>query len=277
MQNSEILEVISKIHQICKFSLTGPDCVDRQICDGACCRTSPDIPPVLATRLVNLGLAQEEDFVPSDFLPFRVRITADTSRCALFDPGINGCKVHFTPLKPPQCWVYPLQLDDNFHTPHPSHILYTPNISHTCRKGYQFFVDPQKLGGIRELLECYKDLTLDDVKKYQSHDSISRRVQSNLRPQLSDLSISSFLGVRVTVTGFKLLRSSGTNFLWADFCTLFKCETDYSCCRSPCPKIQDTICDLVINLLHLGYQSPVSVNEIIFTHEILSQYFSEFS
>lgn len=90
-----------------KNSIEGPNCIDPKICHGDCCSIQIDIPKVLASEYIKLKKANEEDFVRSDIFSFKLRFNESTRKCCLFDKDINGCGVHKTGIKPPQCWIYP--------------------------------------------------------------------------------------------------------------------------------------------------------------------------
>jgi hypothetical protein len=62
---------------------------------------------VLAKEYIKKGYASKEDFPRSNIFSFQLRFDEEKGKCVLFDENINGCSVHQSGIKPPQCWIYP--------------------------------------------------------------------------------------------------------------------------------------------------------------------------
>ena len=90
-----------------KSAIEGPNCIDPQICRGNCCSIKIDVPKILAEEYIKRGYANRRDFVRSNIFTFQLRFNEKTGKCFLFDKEINGCSIHKSGIKPPQCWIYP--------------------------------------------------------------------------------------------------------------------------------------------------------------------------
>ncbi len=90
-----------------KSAIEGPNCTDPQICKGDCCSIKIDVPKILAEEYIKRGYASKRDFVRSNIFTFQLRFNEKTGKCFLFDKEINGCLIHKSGIKPPQCWIYP--------------------------------------------------------------------------------------------------------------------------------------------------------------------------
>jgi hypothetical protein len=107
MANQYFWSLVKKYNKLMKSSIVGPNCIDPSICRGDCCSIKIDVPRVLAKQYIKRGFASKNDFVRSDIFTFQLRFNENTGKCFLFDKKINGCKVHNSGIKPPQCWIYP--------------------------------------------------------------------------------------------------------------------------------------------------------------------------
>jgi Fe-S-cluster containining protein len=90
-----------------KKAIQGPDCTDPKLCKGDCCSIKIDVPKILAEEYIKRSYATKEDFIRSNVFSFHLRFDEKTGKCFLFDKKINGCSVHNSGIKPPQCWIYP--------------------------------------------------------------------------------------------------------------------------------------------------------------------------
>lgn len=111
--NEYFWALVKKFNQLMKESITGPDCVNRDICHGDCCSIKIDISKVLAKEYIKRGYASKNDFPRSNIFSFRLRFDDTKGKCFLFDENINGCSVHQSGIKPPQCWIYPTNFSNS--------------------------------------------------------------------------------------------------------------------------------------------------------------------
>ena len=106
-KNAYFWEVIEKYNSLMSEAIEGPDCTDPKKCKGDCCSIKIDVPKVLAEEYIKRGYASKDDFIRSDVFSFHLRFDENTGKCFLFDKEKNGCSVHNSGIKPPQCWIYP--------------------------------------------------------------------------------------------------------------------------------------------------------------------------
>lgn len=111
MANDKFWSVVKRFNALMNSAIDGPNCLD--MCHGDCCSIRINVPKILANEFINLGYANKEDFIRSDVFSFKLRFDEKKGKCFLFDKNINGCSVHNSGIKPPQCWIYPT----NFSNP----------------------------------------------------------------------------------------------------------------------------------------------------------------
>ncbi|MHA1728309.1 MAG: hypothetical protein ACTSWY_06215 [Promethearchaeota archaeon] len=103
----KILKKIKLFNELMDSAIVGPNCTDPNICHSDCCHIMIDIPEVLAQYYIDIGVASEDSFVRGDVFSFKISVNTKSSKCVFFDREINGCLLHKTKMKPPQCWIYP--------------------------------------------------------------------------------------------------------------------------------------------------------------------------
>lgn len=137
-----------------KSAIKGPNCINPQICKGDCCSIKIDVPKVLAKEYIKRGYAKTSDFIRSNIFSFHLRFNEKTGKCFLFDEVLNGCSVHNSGIKPPQCWIYPT----DFSNPSENEI--------SCKKisGWEI-IDYQRATKAEELLKQYIFLCQVEAKK----------------------------------------------------------------------------------------------------------------
>ena len=146
-----------------KSAIQGPNCTDPSICKGECCSIKIDVPKVLAEEYIKRGYAEKVDFTRSNIFSFQLRFDEDTGKCFLFNEVLNGCSVHNSGIKPPQCWIYPTDFSNSS----------TNEIS--CKKisGWEI-IDYQKAKKAENLLKQYVFLCQVEAKKESK--GISKRL-----------------------------------------------------------------------------------------------------
>jgi len=176
MENEYFWKIIRKYNNLMKSSIIGPNCIDPEICRGDCCSIKIDIPKVLAKEYIKREYATKEDFIRSDIFSFQLRFNEKTGKCFLFDKEINGCKVHNSGIKPPQCWIYPT----GFSNPEGKEI--------SCKKtkGWKI-TNSENLKQAEKLLNYYNFLCQVEAKKELINinkrvwKKISKNSKKNLR------------------------------------------------------------------------------------------------
>ena len=105
MVNDKFWEVVKRFNSLMKSAIDGPNCLD--VCYGDCCSIRINVPKILANEYIDKGYASKDDFIRSDVFSFKLRFDEEKAKCFLYDKNINGCLVHASGIKPPQCWIYP--------------------------------------------------------------------------------------------------------------------------------------------------------------------------
>ncbi len=153
-KNSYFWNVIKTYNKLMEVSIEGPDCTDPEICRGDCCSIQIDVPKVLAKEYIDRGYANKSDFVRSDIFAFKLALNPRDYKCVLFDGNINGCSVHKSGIKPPQCWIYPTRFSNS------------DGGEIKCKRmGGWKIIDNKKIKQAEKLLEQYKFLCLLEAKK----------------------------------------------------------------------------------------------------------------
>lgn len=156
-QNNYFWSIIKRFNNLMKTAIDGPNCTNPNNCSGNCCSIKIDVPKVLAEEYIRKKYAHKEDFNRSNIFSFQLRFDEISGKCFLFDSKINGCKVHNSGIKPPQCWIYPT----NFSNPSNNNI--------SCKKlsGWKI-TDFKKVEEAEKLLENYIFLCKLEEKKERS-------------------------------------------------------------------------------------------------------------
>ena len=237
--------IVKKFNILMKEAINGPNCLDPNICKGDCCSIKIDVPKKLAKEYVKRGCARKEDFIRSDVFAFHLRIDVkNTIKCFLFDKSINGCRVHDTGIKPPQCWIYPT----DFSNPENKEI--------SCKKAAGWkIIDQKKAKEAEKLLQKYVFLCQLEAKKElknvnkrigkQSSKNLKNKI-NNLKKELKKIAPSQLGGFKDGWDFFTILSAEGLSLQMKKFCFKSNKECkffpdDFLGCKS--------ICDIVANRL----------------------------
>ncbi|UYP45659.1 hypothetical protein NEF87_001944 [Candidatus Lokiarchaeum ossiferum] len=221
-----LLSLILNINKKCTSSISGTNCLDSEVCQGACCYSSQEISFAGAKALIEANLAQKSDFIRSDTLAFRIRLSPETKRCIFFDPNLNGCKIFHSNLRPAQCCVFPIQFDKT---------------KHQCRMQKEFFIETADKMELKETTDRYIDLAREEALFLESEDKISQKFNISFISELRDIPPKHLFGVKEIFDEFHPLVKSKISFSLMDFCNIHGCDTIYEQCSG--------VCDQVINLL----------------------------
>ena len=133
-------------------AIEGPNCLD--VCNADCCSIKIDVPKILAQEYIKKGYATKEDFIRGDVFSFKLRFDDEKGKCFLYNKKINGCLVHNSGIKPPQCWIYPTK----FSNPDNKEI--------SCKKAKSWrIIDSEKTKEAERLLNYYTFLCQLEAKK----------------------------------------------------------------------------------------------------------------
>ncbi len=211
-------------------SITGPNCLSG--CHGDCCSIRINVPKILAEDYIKKEYACKEDFIRSDVFSFKLRFDEEKGKCFLYDKNLNGCSVHNSGIKPPQCWIYPTK----FANPKLKEIK--------CKRanGWEI-IDFKKTKVAEEILQYYVFLCqLEARKEFKKiierlDNSIS---DNNLRFLLKNTPPSRIAGFKDTWDCITTLPAEGISLQLKKFCS-----KNNNCNFLECP----SVCDKVTNRL----------------------------
>lgn len=223
MADEYFWSVIKKYNSLMKSSIIGPNCI--KICKGDCCSIKIDVPKVLAEEYIKRGYASDKDFIRSDIFSFQIRFDEKTGKCFLFDKELNGCSVHNSGIKPPQCWIYPT----SFSNPEDKDI--------SCKKASGWkIINQENTIQAENLLEIYNFLCQIEAKKElknvkrrigkeQSEDS--KKHVLRLKEQLKELAPSQLGGFKDKWEFFNILLAEGMSLQLKKFCNKHNMQCNY--------------------------------------------------
>jgi len=231
-----------------KKGIKGPECTDPEKCKGDCCSIKIDVPKVLAKEYIERGYASKEDFIRSDNFSFQLRFDENTGKCFLFNKEKNGCEVHSSGIKPPQCWIYPT----NFSNPQAKEIR--------CKKlsGWEI-IDLKKTLKAEELLKKYVFLSkleakkeLRNVNKRLAFIDTERPTRNSkiLTKLLKSIGPSRLGGFKDSWENFEVLYTEGLSLQMKKFCLFHKkyCKylpDDFFDCNSLCNEIIEALIEFL--------------------------------
>ncbi|MFO8018127.1 MAG: YkgJ family cysteine cluster protein [Promethearchaeia archaeon] len=208
MKNNYFWKIVEKFNRLMSKCVKGPDCTDQSICHGDCCSIKIDVPKVLAREYIKEGYATKSDFIRSNIFSFHLRFDEKTGKCFLFDKKINGCSVHKSGIKPPQCWIYPT----NFSNPKGKRI--------SCKSALGWkIIDQEKANKAERLLEKY--VFLCKLEARTSRKNLLKRLRKNKKElirKLKESPPSKLGGLRDGWDHFEPLSAQGISLQLKTFC-----------------------------------------------------------
>lgn len=246
-------ELVEKFNDLMKHAVEGPNCIDPEICEGNCCGIMINVPKVLAQEYINRGFAQKEDFIRADVFSFKLRFDEEKVKCFLFSKDINGCSIHHSGIKPPQCWIYPT----NFSLP--------PNKTVSCKKadGWKI-IDAEKAQLAEKLLKQY--IFLCQLESRRELKRIKTRINrkgegrigktSLLKEELMQYPPSQLGGFQDTWDRMKVLSAEGLSLQMKKFCLNVKpschlAKQNFISCKQICKPVAECL----VNFLMINIQS----------------------
>jgi hypothetical protein len=252
-KNSYFWQIIEEFNTLMKSAIQGPNCIDPAICKGECCSIKIDVPKVLAKEYIKRGYAEMSDFIRSNIFSFQLRFNEDTGKCFLFDKVLNGCSVHNSGIKPPQCWIYPT----DFSNPSKNEI--------SCKKmsGWEI-IDLQKAKKAEDLLKQYVFLCQVEAKKESKGISkrlgklvngISSKKTELLHKELRKIAPKNLGGFKDQWDRLDLLSAEGLSLQMKKFCVKHnsKCHflvDDFLNCNQICDEISYKLIDFLQSNLY---------------------------
>jgi Fe-S-cluster containining protein len=229
-------------------AIEGPNCIDPQTCKGDCCSIKIDVPKVLANEYIRRSYADINDFVRSNVFSFQLRFDEKTGKCFLFDKEINGCSIHDSGIKPPQCWIYPT----GFSNPDGKPIR--------CKRVAGWSIkDIQKAKQAGDLLKTYIFLCKIEAKKElryiqkrlnDSDKKISKSSLYSIKKELKKIPPSGLGGFKDLWENIGILPAEGFSLQMKKFCV----QTNKNCQFLEdnfikCPNICETIANKLVEFL----------------------------
>ena len=237
MVDDKFWEIVKKFNILMKGAISGPNCLE--ICKGDCCSIKIEIPKILAKEYIKRGYATKDDFIRSDVFSFKLRFDEKKGKCFLYDKKINGCLVHNSGIKPPQCWIYPT----NFSNPEKKELR--------CKKvnGWKI-IDSKKTKEAEKILKYYVfHCQLEAIKELKHiTDRVNRSLSDgSLKKLLENTPPSQISGYRDSWDNFTILPAEGISLQLKKICTKVNasCElilhNEFLECKSVCDNVSENI------------------------------------
>lgn len=253
MVNDKFWQIVRRFNDLMSSAIEGPDCLS--ICHSDCCSIKIDVPKILAQKYIEKGYASKEDFNRGDIFSFKLRFDDITGKCFLYNKKINGCTVHTSGIKPPQCWIYPTK----FSNPDNKQI--------SCKKANGWkIIDSEKTKEAERLLNYYTFLCQLEAKKElkgiikRFNDNSSR---THLIGLLKKIPPSQMAGFKDTWDSIIPLPAQGISLHMKKFCEKFNenCGFNYLECNSICNEVIQGLLEFIQHNLYKFVQKNGPDNE----------------
>ncbi|MBD3353237.1 MAG: hypothetical protein GF364_17285 [Candidatus Lokiarchaeota archaeon] len=209
-----ILEIVKQFNLLMKSAIQGPSCIDPNICRGDCCHIHIDIPKALAEYYIEQNLAKKSDFIRGSVFSFAIDVKKENAKCVFFDTKLNGCSLHASGMKPPQCWIYPT----GFSNEPGEEKQFAENGTIRCKKSSGWWViDLEKTKTAQELLKKYQEFSEREFKQENSLSNIEKRLEL-LKGQLVHYRPSKIAGIKDGWDKFSPLPADGMSLTFKQFC-----------------------------------------------------------
>ncbi|GAB4321954.1 MAG: hypothetical protein Kow0069_26490 [Promethearchaeota archaeon] len=257
----ELLSLVRLFNRQMRQGVRGPSCVGATRCPDDCCSIHVDVPRPLVAALAATGeLDLERGVVRAG--PFGHQLGVDASRvkCVLHDPETGGCRVHFSGLKPPQCFLYPTGFSRG---PKP------------CKVGRRWtFPDTGLRKAANLTFQRYLALCLEWGDRERSRLAAGLQVPgrgetAELQGKVAVLPPRMVAGLRLTSAGLVPLMAEGTSLSVRRFCATTSEGTcgstgEFLSCRRTCAPVASAvvrfacqaapwICDVVRDVDHFSF------------------------
>ena len=243
MDNEKFWKILRRYNRLMKEAIDGPNCIDPKVCHGDCCSIKIDVPKELANEYIRNEWATKEDFIRSDVFSFHLRFDDISGKCFLFDKSLNGCSVHETGIKPPQCWIYPT----NFSNPENKEI--------NCKRASGWSIkDTKKTAEAEKLLQEFISICENEANK-EKEELIQRIKPSELHSLIKSVAPSQLGGFRDTWEDFKILSVEGLSLTMKKFCSKYNrsCKIipdNFFECKAICETIIGKLIEFLQNNLY---------------------------
>lgn len=252
-EGQEGLDIIREFNKLMKSSITGPNCIDPALCNADCCHIHIDIPKFLAEYYLNKGLATKDCFIRGDVFSFALAVTRSNAKCVFYDKDLNGCSLHSSGMKPPQCWIYPT----GFSNEPGEEKRFAPDGSITCKKAGGWKVTDLESAKKAELIfKRYVEICISEFIDQNSEDNISNRLKK-MFDSLSErirsgekLPPNKIAGIVDKWDTFDFLQAEGFSFSMKKFCKANPdCKQEFMECSGLCMQILPILFSKIEQLL----------------------------
>ena len=224
----KMLSIIEKYNRLMKESIDGPNCLDESVCRGDCCSIKIDTPQFLAEKLIDLGLATQENFERGEIYSFNIKLNEESTRCVFFDKEINGCKLHLSRFKPPQCWIYPTG--------------FFPNKTDCLHYNSWKITNPAATAEASKLLSEFDDFSKKEFRMEFSTENVRKRLEelqySIEKSELKPKQITGFIDGWNT---FFLYSEDEFNISISTICSELKCGHEFGTCKTICEQLKNIL------------------------------------
>lgn len=236
----DILTIIREFNSLMASAIQGPNCIDEKICHGDCCHIHIDIPKILAEYYIDNKLATKDDFIRGEIFAFALAVRPENSKCVFYDKQLNGCLLHSSGMKPPQCWIYPTGFNNEIG----EEKQFADDGTIKCKRSSGWWVkDTDKTKKAHQLLQ--------DYIKYSEHELLEENSQSKIKERFNSLRVSFSKTAPKKIAGlvdqwdhFSPLYAEGTCLKLKRYCDRIN-HKDQQCIFLECNKV----CDDVLNHL----------------------------
>ncbi len=236
-----ILSLIEKINKLSKNFITGCNCIDVNVCKGACCCGSQEISYELCKKLIDMNLAEPSDFIRSDPLPFRIIIDPITKHCRFFDLHKNACKIYDVNLRPPQCCIFPIT---------------SKNIIYKCRIGEEFHISPENKKKLIKSMDKYIELSFKEAKEFNTIKKFKERLEKNYFESFRSIPPKYIHGIKEKFDEIVPLEKKQVSIELLEYCNQIECDISYELCEIPC----DSMLKLLFSNLIIMIENYMKIN-----------------
>jgi len=235
-----LLKLVNDYNNLMKDAIAGPNCIDPHICHADCCHIKIDIPKLLAEYYIEKGYATKEDFSRGDLFSFNINVSSSNSKCVFYNKDLNGCSLHKTMHKPPQCWIYPT----GFTNEPGDEKIFADDGSIRCKiaSGWKI-VDENKTQKANILFEEYVVFCEKEFTSETTIEKFKERLEGFF-DTLKEFSPKSIAGVIDGWDHFTVLKSEGVSLKLKSLCDQVPegtCDCEYMECEHVCDKIIDLL------------------------------------
>ncbi len=233
-----ILKIINEYNFLMKEAITGPNCIDPTICHGDCCHIQIDISKLLAEYYIEKEYACKEDFIRGDLFSFKIKVNSSNSKCVFYDSRLNGCSLHKSMCKPPQCWIYPT----GFNKGPGEEKKFADDGSIKCKiaSGWNI-INPKNTSKAKLLFEEYVVFCENELISETTKERIKERLEP-LFQNLKKCPPKSIAGITDLWDQFDILKSEGISLKLKSLCENISdhtCNCAYIDCNNVCDEIVD--------------------------------------